>query len=102
MPSLSSSAQKVQDTLAGLGFSNQVLELPQTTRTSAEAAQAVGCGIEQIAKSLIFRGKTTHKAILIIASGVNRVNEKKMVDCVGEPIERPDADFVREKTGYAI
>jgi prolyl-tRNA editing enzyme YbaK/EbsC (Cys-tRNA(Pro) deacylase) len=71
-------AQKVQDMLTALGFSCQVVEMPQTTRTAAEAAEAIGCRVEQIAKSLIFRTKRTGKPILVIASGVNRVQEKKL------------------------
>ncbi len=99
---LSPSAQKVQDALNTLGLSNQVVELPNTTRTSAEAAAAVGCQVAQIAKSLIFRGKNTQRPILAIASGINRVNEKKLAELVGEPVEKPDADFVRQRTGFVI
>jgi prolyl-tRNA editing enzyme YbaK/EbsC (Cys-tRNA(Pro) deacylase) len=99
---LSSSAQKVQDTLLGLGFAYQVVELSETTRTSVEAAQAVGCEVAQIAKSLIFRTKQTHKPVLVIASGANRVNEKKLKAYLNEAIERPDADFVRQCTGFVI
>jgi prolyl-tRNA editing enzyme YbaK/EbsC (Cys-tRNA(Pro) deacylase) len=99
---LSASAQKVQDELKSRGFDNQVVELPNTTRTSAEAAQAVGCRVEQIAKSVIFKGKQTNRPILVIASGTNRVSEKKISALIGEGIEKPDADFVRERTGFVI
>jgi len=99
---LSPSAQKVQDALKAFGFSRRVREFPQTTRTAAEAAQAIGCRVEQIAKSLVFQGKKTKKPILVIASGANRVNEKKMAEFVAEPLEKADADFVREKTGFVI
>lgn len=99
---LSPSAQKVQDVLLALGFTNQVVEHEQTTRTSAEAAAAVGCAIGQIAKSLIFKGRQSGKAILVIASGANRVDEKKLADRVGEKIEKPAADFVRSQTGFVI
>ncbi|MGB9879954.1 MAG: YbaK/EbsC family protein, partial [Anaerolineae bacterium] len=75
---------------------------PQSTRTAAEAAQAVGCAVGQIVKSLVFRGKETHKPILVLASGANRVDEKALAHWVGEPIEKADADFVREQTGFAI
>lgn len=102
MNQLSPSAQKVQDTLQSLGFNLQVIEFEQTTRTSIEAAQAVGCDVGQIAKSLIFKGKQSGKAILIIASGANRVDEKKIKGIVGEKVEKPDADFVREQTGFVI
>jgi len=99
---LNPSAQKVQDELIARGYSNKVLEFAQTTRTSAEAAAAIGTTVAQIAKSLIFKTKHTHRAILVIASGINRVNEKVLSGLVGEPIERPDADFVRAQTGFAI
>ena len=99
---LSPSAQKVQDVLKSLGFSNQVTELQSTTRTSAEAAQAVGCRVEQIAKSIVFQGKQTHRPILVIASGPNRVNEKKIAEFISEPLGKADADYVRKRTGFVI
>ena len=100
--SLSPSTQKVQDALKALGFLNQVLELQTTTRTSAEAAQAVGCRVEQIAKSIIFQGKQTHKPVLVIASGPNRVNEKRIEEFISEPLGKADADYVRKHTGFVI
>jgi prolyl-tRNA editing enzyme YbaK/EbsC (Cys-tRNA(Pro) deacylase) len=99
---LSPSAQKVQDVLLALGFSCQVTEMPQTTRTAAEAAMAIGCTVEQIAKSLVFKTKQTGRPILVIASGVNRVKEKKIETVLGERLDKADADFVREHTGFAI
>ncbi len=99
---LTPSAQKVQQALQGFGLQLQVVELPQTTRTAAEAASAVGCRVEQIAKSLVFKGKRSQKPILVIASGANRVNEKRMAELLAEPIERADPDFVRAHTGFVI
>jgi prolyl-tRNA editing enzyme YbaK/EbsC (Cys-tRNA(Pro) deacylase) len=99
---LSESAQKVQDALNRHGVNCEVVELPGSTRTAHEAAQAVGCGVDQIAKSLVFQGKTTKRPILVIASGANRVNEKKLRDLLSEPVRKADADFVREHTGFAI
>ncbi len=99
---LSSSAQRVQDALNTKGNGFQVVELPQTTRTSKEAAQAIGCRVEQIAKSLVFRGAQSGKAILVIASGVNRVDETALAQRLGEPVQKPDADFVAEQTGFVI
>ncbi len=101
-PALSPSVQKVQDAIKNLGFSIEVVELEATTRTSADAAQAVGCKVEQIAKSLIFQTRVTHRPILVIASGPNRVNEKKIAELISEPIGKADADFVRQHTGFAI
>jgi len=99
---LSPSAQMVQDALKALGFINQVMELQTTTRTSADAAQAVGCRVEQIAKSIVFRGGQTNQPILVIASGANRVNEKKIETLISEPMGKADADFVRQRTGFVI
>ena len=99
---LSPHAQKVQVALRTLGFPHEVIELSQTTRSAAEAAQAIGCKVEEIAKSLIFKGKRTNKAILVIASGPNRVNEKKIGEFLSEPVKMADADFVRQRTGFTI
>lgn len=102
MPTLSPSAQKVQDALAGHGLALTVVEMPQSTRTSAEAAQAVGCEVGQIAKSLIFRLHPSGRPLLIIASGANRVDEKRAAQAVGEKLGKADADFVRAQTGFVI
>ena len=99
---LSSSAQRFQDSLQASGLSHEVVELPQSSRTSAEAAQAVGCQVGQIAKSLVFKGTETGKALLVVASGSNRVNEAELSRLVSESVERPDADFVRQQTGFSI
>ena len=99
---LSKKAQKVQSVLEEMGLPCEVLELPGSTRTAKEAAQAIGCEVAQIVKSLIFKGKESGMPVLVVASGVNRVNEKKLRNLIGEKVVKPDADFVREKTGYAI
>ncbi len=101
-PLLSDSAQKVQQALNLYGVACKVVELPGSTRTSQEAAQAIGCRVEQIAKSLVFQGKTTKRPVLVVASGANRVDEKKLRDLLSEPVKKADADFVREHTGFAI
>jgi prolyl-tRNA editing enzyme YbaK/EbsC (Cys-tRNA(Pro) deacylase) len=99
---LSSSAQKIQDTLQGSGFASQVVELPDSARTAKEAAQAIGCEVEQIVKSLVFKGKHSHNPLLVVASGTNRVNEQQISTLVGEPLEKADANFVRQRTGFVI
>ena len=100
--SLSPKAQRVQDALRGLGFSHQVLESPRTTRSAADAAQAIGCRVEQIAKSLVFRCRGTDKPVLVIASGPNRVDEKQIGEYRSEPVEMATPDFVRDRTGFVI
>ena len=98
-PATAASALKVQ---AVLGSAYQVLEFDASTRTAADAAAAIGCTVAQIAKSLVFRAETTGRAVLVVASGVNRVDEAKVGAILGERIGRADADFVRAKTGFAI
>ena len=99
---LSSSAQKIQDLLLSLGYPYSVVEHAESTRTAQEAADRAGCELGQIVKSLIFRGKTSGKSILVLTSGANRVDEKLISGYAGETISRADADFVRAVTGYAI
>ena len=102
MAELSASAQKVQQALAKLGFSLEVVELPCSTRTAVEAAQAVGCEVGQIVKSLIFRGLRSQQPIMVAASGSNRVKEKRIASLIDEPLGKADADFVRQHTGFVI
>ncbi len=99
---LSTSAMKVQAALTALGLECQVSELPGSTRTALEAAQAVGCTVGQIVKSLVFRGKGSGKPLLALVSGSNRVDEKKLAALAGEAVEKADADFTRQHTGFAI
>ena len=99
---LSQSALKVQKALDDIGLQLEVIELPASTRTSQEAAQAVGCQVGQIAKSIIFKALASDRPILVIASGPNRVNEKVIEGLVGEAIGKADADFVRLRTGFVI
>ncbi len=100
--SLSPSAMKVQHALNSIGMQLEVVELPSSTRTSAEAALAVGCQVGQIAKSIVFKTFTTQQPVLVIASGPNRVDELVISGLVGEPITKADADFVRLRTGFVI
>ena len=99
---LSPSARRVQEALSALGFSLQVVELPASTRTAVEAAQAVGCDVGQIVKSLLFKGERSNRPILILVSGANRVDLEKIALLVSEPLGKADADFVRQHTGFAI
>ena len=99
---LSPSARKVQAALASLGLECAVVELPASTRSAREAAQAIGCGVEQIVKSLVFRGRRTGKPVLVLASGTNRVDEARLGELASEPVEKASADYVRERTGFAI
>ena len=98
---LSASAQRVQDALAAAGVVTTIVEYDVAARTSAEAAAVLGCTVAQIAKSLVFRA-ASGAPVLVIASGANRVDERKVATQVGEAIGKADPAFVRECTGYAI
>lgn len=98
-PATQPSALKVQSVL-GDRFS--VVEFEESTRTSADAAAAIGCTVAQIAKSVIFRAAESGRAVLVVASGINRVDERKVAALIGEKVKSADADFVRDKTGFAI
>lgn len=99
---LNPSARKVQEALNALGMKCSVVELPDSTRTAREAAQAIGCEVGQIGKSIVMMSRTTHRPVMVVASGSNRVNEGKIGEILEEPIEKAGAEFVRIYTGYAI
>lgn len=99
---LSASAQRVQVELKNLGIDCQVQEMSQTTRSAADAAKAVGCTVGQIAKSLVFKRMTSNRAVLVITSGANRVDENRLEEIISESIGMADPNFVRDQTGFAI
>jgi len=94
-------ARRVRQALQQFGIDAQVREFPQGTRTAQDAANAVGCEVGQIVKSLIFRAQDG-RGVLALTSGANRVDEARLVALLGQPVGKADADFVRETTGFAI
>lgn len=99
--SIPDGARRVAATLAELGHPHDVVMLPVTGRTAADAAAALGVQLGQIAKSIVFRRRSDDAAVLVVTSGDLRVDEKKvsaLVDAVG----RADADFVKAATGFSI
>lgn len=99
---LSPSAQKVQTALDAHQLNLQVIELTQSTRTAQEAADAVGCELGQIVKSIVFRAAHSGRVVLALTSGANRVREAVLAEALGEPLEKASADFVRARTGFVI
>jgi prolyl-tRNA editing enzyme YbaK/EbsC (Cys-tRNA(Pro) deacylase) len=99
---LSRSAQNVQDFLSQKGILGNVKELDSSTRTAKDAANALECSVAQIVKSLLFRTEKTNKPVLVLASGVNRVNEGTIGALINEHIVKADAEFTREITGFVI
>ncbi|HYG45559.1 MAG TPA: YbaK/EbsC family protein [Bordetella sp.] len=98
---LPEAAQRVARLLQDLGHEHAIVMLPQTGKTSAQAAQGLGCQVAQIAKSIVFRRCLDNAPVVAIASGVNRVDEAKVAGLVGE-LAKADARYVRDMTGYAI
>ena len=101
-PATHPSALRIQHLLHQAGIPGQVVEFGQATRTSAEAAAAIGCNVAEIAKSVVFRNKTDNTAVIVVASGENRVSEEKVAALLNVPLGRANADFVREATGFVI
>jgi prolyl-tRNA editing enzyme YbaK/EbsC (Cys-tRNA(Pro) deacylase) len=99
---LRDSARRVQDFLTQKGFAFVVRELPGSTRTAQEAADSVGCEVGQIAKSLVFIDKATGEPILVVASGANRVDLKKIEAATGLRLGRADGNTVKQRVGFAI
>ncbi len=99
---LKHSSQRIQNLLQDYHLEIKVIEFKQLMRTSKETAELIGCEVGQIAKTLIFKSKRTHQPICVIISGKNRLDEVKIVEHLGEEIEKPDADFIIEHTKFAI
>jgi prolyl-tRNA editing enzyme YbaK/EbsC (Cys-tRNA(Pro) deacylase) len=102
MAELKPAAQRVQDALRAKGLASEVHHMPRTTRTAEDAAAACGCSVGQIVKSLVFRCTRSGIPYLLLVSGSNRVDETGVAARIGEPLERPNAQYVRDITGFAI
>ena len=98
---LPGSAQRVADLLAAISHDRPVIMLPETGRTSAEAAAGLGCSVAAIAKSIVFRRLSDDAPVMVIASGANRVDERKIAGLAGA-VGKADARFVKERIGFAI
>jgi prolyl-tRNA editing enzyme YbaK/EbsC (Cys-tRNA(Pro) deacylase) len=104
---LTGSAARVQNALQAAGLNVPIRLFPDGTRTAADAAAAVGCAVAQIVKSIIFRTTPSDRVVLVLTSGVNRVNPDKVAagltaQLAGDALTRADAAFIRAKTGFAI
>ena len=79
-----------------------MMEMDGSTRTAVEAADQAGCEIDQICKSVIFRGETSGEAVLFITAGGNQVDAGKASALAGEALGKADAGLIRAQTGFAI
>ncbi|RJE82726.1 YbaK/EbsC family protein [Paracoccus onubensis] len=99
---MSKSLARVKAALDTAGEAVEIVEMGESTRTAAEAAAAAGCEIDQIAKSIIFRGEITGHVVLFLTAGGNRVDPAKAARVAGQPLGKADAALIRAETGFAI
>ncbi len=99
---MSKSLARVRRALEDAGLAADIRDMPSETRTAAQAAAAAGCALDQIAKSIIFRGEDSGTAILFLTAGGNQVDAGKASDVAGEPLGKADAGLIRAQTGFAI
>ena len=97
-----SATERVKNALKKFEIEPEIIEFNVSTKTSAAAAEAVGCTLSQIAKSILFKGKKSGEPIMVVACGSNLIDSKKVKKLVGENIRTADVDFVRENTGYDV
>jgi prolyl-tRNA editing enzyme YbaK/EbsC (Cys-tRNA(Pro) deacylase) len=93
--------QRVQQSLAAAGVPAKIEVMPEATHTAQAAADALGCTVAEIAKSIIFRA-ADDRAVLVITSGKNRVDDRKVATLIHQSLAKADADFVRARTGFVI
>ena len=99
---MNESVARVSEALKAFGGDHAIVEFTEPARTAADAARLLGCRVEQIANSLIFRAPARDAAVLVMASGGRRVDVARIAEALGEPLDKADADFVRARTGFAI
>jgi len=102
MEELNRGPARIADELRRLGVTTAVREMPDSTRSAAEAAAALGCNVAQIVKSLVFRSVISDEAVLVLVSGADRVDQSRLAEEVGEQVEQATGRFVKARTGYAI
>lgn len=99
---MSKSLNRVQTALRDAGLAVEVLEMGAETRTAEQAAAAAGCTVDQIAKSIIFRGETSGHVMLFLTAGGKQVCTDKASRVAGQPLGKADATLIRAETGFAI
>lgn len=99
---MSKSLARVRAALEAAGVDAEIREMSETTRTAEDAARAAGCAVDQIAKSIIFRGEARGHVVLFLTAGGNRVDPARATTVAGQPLGKADAALIREETGFAI
>ncbi|MEM8732557.1 MAG: YbaK/EbsC family protein [Pseudomonadota bacterium] len=98
---MSKSKKRVRAALESAGLTTEIVETP-LARTAADAAAALGVAVDQIAKSIVFRGETQGQAVLFLTAGGRQVDPGRAAALAAEPLGKADAAFVRAQTGFAI
>ena len=99
---MSKSLRRVRSVLEAAGLAARIHETDDSSRTAAGAAAAVGCALDQIAKSIIFRGEESGHVVLFLTAGGNRVDPAKATEVAGQRLGKADAELIRAETGFAI
>ena len=99
---MSKSLKRVKAAIAAAGLETEILEMAEATRTAEDAARAARCEVDQIMKSIIFRGEESGHVVLFLTAGGNRVSAEKASAVAGQPLGKADADLIRAETGFAI
>ncbi|MBT2132573.1 YbaK/EbsC family protein [Aliiroseovarius lamellibrachiae] len=99
---MSKSLKRVRAALEAAEMNVDILEMTEGTRTAADAAKAAGCHLDQIVKSIIFKGEASGAAVLFLTAGGNQVDSEKAAKLAGEPLGKADAGLIRAQTGFAI
>jgi prolyl-tRNA editing enzyme YbaK/EbsC (Cys-tRNA(Pro) deacylase) len=99
---MSKSLKRVTRALADAGIDAEIIETNDQTRTAAQAAEQANCHVDQIAKSIVFRGEDSDTAVLFLTAGGNQVDANKASVLAGEALGKADAAFIRAQTGFAI
>ena len=98
---MSKSLKRVRAALEAAGVTAEIRETA-LARTAQDAAEALGCAVDQIAKSIVLRGETTGEALLFITAGGRQVDLDAAAALAGEPLGKADAALIRAQTGFAI
>ena len=99
---MSKSVRRVEEAARQAGLVIQVKHMPEATRTAAEAAQACGCTVDRIVKSLIFEGVESGDLVLVLLNGADQLDLSQARSHFGESLRRADPKRVRAETGFAI
>ena len=99
---MSKSLKRVKAAIAAAGLETEILEMAEGTRTAEDAARAARCEVDQIMKSIIFKGEESGHVVLFLTAGGNRVSAEKASMVAGQKLGKADADLIRAETGFAI